>query len=151
MILCVCYHKFETNLQDLKQRSPMTGWRRYLMLLLIEWPTNGRRFRFWIHMIISLLHVPPMVDLPAPLQLIIFLRISNVITFLRHNHPMRFGNVMELVSSISPIELEDSDFLLKTYFVKYPLSSLFCLYMYVVWGLGYAIFVLGFGLIFFSS
>ena len=56
---------------------------------------------------------------------------------------MKFGNVIELVSSISPVELEDSDFLLKTYFVKYPLSMLFCLYTYVVFVLGYTIFVLG--------
>ena len=38
---------------------------------------------------------------------------------------MKFGNVIELVSTISPVELEDSDFLLKTYFVKYPLSMLY--------------------------
>ena len=56
---------------------------------------------------------------------------------------MKFGNVIELVSTISPVELEDSDFLLKTYFVKYPLSMLFCLYTYVVFVLGYTIFVLG--------
>ena len=56
---------------------------------------------------------------------------------------MKFGNVMELVSTISPVELEDSDFLLKTYFVKYPLSMLFCLYTYVVFVLGYTVFVLG--------
>ena len=143
------------------------------MLLSVELPTNRRRLYFWLNMIIAGLHVPPFVNpsvIPPEAQLFIFLRIITLVKFMRkgfliyislqiallqsiqslyykppnrHNHPMKFGNVIELVSTISPVELEDSDFLLKTYFVKYPLSMLFCLYTYVVFVLGYTIFVLG--------
>ena len=56
---------------------------------------------------------------------------------------MKFGNVIKIISTISPVELEDSNFLLKTYFVKYPLSMLSLLYAYAVFVLGYAVFVLG--------
>ena len=36
-----------------------------------------------------------------------------MVKFLRHNHPMKFGNLIDMLSHISPIELDDSDFLLK--------------------------------------
>ena len=150
MILCVCYHSwpiFKTWNNVLPWLVGDGTW----CFFWLRWPTNDVDFRFWIHMIISLLHVPPWL-IAGPLASWSFSCGFQTSSLSWGTiHPMQFGNVIELVSSISSVELEDSDFLLKTYFVKYPLSSLFCLYMYVVWGLGYAIFVLGFGLIFFSS
>ena len=55
-----------------------------------------------------------------------------MVKFLRHNHPMKFGNLIDMLSHISPIELDDSDFLLKVnlkllnLLQKITISDLFC-------------------------
>merc|ERR1711892_1504257 len=92
VLLCLYYHKLEVNLTDIKQHNQQTSWHRFLMLLSVELPVNWRRASFWLNMIIAGVHVP---------------RIVTIVKFMRNNHPMKFGNVMELVSTISPVELED--------------------------------------------
>ena len=145
VILVLTYHKLESNLRDLKQNKDPEGWTRFLMLLLFEWPTTWRRFMFWFNLLITTVHVPPFIgsDYSAERQLVMFLRIVAIFKFLKHNHPMKFDNIMEMVSSISPIDLEESDFTLKTYFVKYPLACMLIIYTYIVWFFGYIVFVLG--------
>lgn len=145
VILVLTYHKLESNLRDLKQNKDPVEWTRFLMLLLFEWPTTWRRFMFWFNLLVTTVHVPPFIgnDYSAERQLVMFLRAVAVFKFLKHNHPMKFDNIMEMVSSISPIDLEESNFTLKTYFVKSPLTCMLAIYCYIVWVFGYIVFVLG--------
>ena len=86
VLLCLFYNKLEVNLTDIKQRNKLTSWRRFLMLLSVELPTNRRRLCFWLNMIIAGLHVPPFVDpsiIPPEAQLFIFLRIITLVKFMR--------------------------------------------------------------------
>ena len=89
--------------------------------------------------------MPPFITsgVPPELQLVIFARIVAVLKFCKHNHPKQFNNIMELVGSISPIDLEESYFVMKTYFVEYPLYTLFIIYLYMIFVFGYIVFVLG--------
>jgi len=145
ILLLITYHKLEKNLVDLKQKLAPTSWMRFLMLLAVEWPTTWPRLSFWLTIAITSIHVPPFIDpkvYAAELQLVIFARIVCILKFCKHNHPMHITSITEMVSSISPIDLEESDFLLKTYFVKFPLTTLFVIYNYLVFVLGYVVFVL---------
>ena len=86
VLLCLNYNKLEVNLTDIKQRNKLTSWRRFLMLLSVELPTNRRRLYFWLNMIIAGLHVPPFVNpsvIPPEAQLFIFLRIITLVKFMR--------------------------------------------------------------------
>ena len=131
IVLLLTYHKLEKNLMDLKQKHEPTSWMRFLMLLSVEWPTNWSRLSFWLNIAITSIHVPPFTDYAAELQLVIFARIVCILKFCKHNHPMNITSITEMVSSISPIDLDGSDFLLKTYIVKYPLTTLFVIYNYL--------------------
>ena len=89
--------------------------------------------------------MPPFINsgYQPELQLVIFTRIVAALKFCKHNHPKQFNNIMELVTSISPIDFEESSFVLKTYFVEYPLYTLFIIYIYMIFVFGYVVFVLG--------
>jgi len=131
------YRKLKYNLEEIKEgRMDELGWPP-----LFSFSTEC--ILFWFQVFICGAHIPPWASgWPPEFQLFVFARIIQMVKFLRHNHPMKFGNLIDMLSHISPIELDDSDFLLKTYFVKYPLTVLFCGYIYVVFLVGYMVFVL---------
>jgi len=102
------YRKLKYNLEEIKEgRMDELGWPP-----LFSFSTEC--ILFWFQVFICGAHIPPWASgWPPEFQLFVFARIIQMVKFLRHNHPMKFGNLIDMLSHISPIELDDSDFLLK--------------------------------------
>jgi len=121
------YRKLKYNLEEIKEgRMDELGWPP-----LFSFSTEC--ILFWFQVFICGAHIPPWASgWPPEFQLFVFARIIQMVKFLRHNHPMKFGNLIDMLSHISPIELDDSDFLLKVnlkllnLLQKITISDLFC-------------------------
>ena len=89
------------------------------------------------------IHIPPIRGIPVPpeWQLIIFVRLYHTIKFMREHHPMRYNRMTEILKTVASIKLS-STFLLKSYFMKRPLTMLIGLYFFIVFGTGYVVFAL---------
>ena len=109
-MLVFWYRKLRHNLFDIKQRRQPSGWPPIFCM-------NAECALFWIQVFIYGAHIPPYIGYvfkwPPEIQLIVFLRLINLVKVMNHNHPMRFGHLIDMLSHISPIELDDSDFILK--------------------------------------
>ena len=117
---------------------------------------DARRIRFWFEVFIAGIHVPPylMIRHYADVQLICFLRVYQVMKFVKHHNPLKFGRVMGSITQVSPIDFHESNFMFKvfifkrrfsnfqSYFVKFPILTNAAIYCYCIFGLAYGIFVL---------
>jgi hypothetical protein len=89
------------------------------------------------------IHIPPIRGIPIhpEWQLVIFIRLYHTIKFMREHHPMRYNRMTEILKTVASIKLS-STFLLKSYFMKRPLTMLMGLYFFIVFGTGYVVFAL---------
>ena len=66
---------------------------------------------------------PGKFGLPVEIQLNTFLRLYQVIKYLREHHPMRYNRMTEILKTVGSVQLS-SAFLLKSHFLKRPLTML---------------------------
>ena len=60
---------------------------------------------------------------------------------MREHHPMRYNRMTEILKTVASIKLS-STFLLKSYFMKKPLTMLTGLYFFNIMAIGYIVFAL---------
>ncbi|CAG5095448.1 Oidioi.mRNA.OKI2018_I69.XSR.g14193.t1.cds [Oikopleura dioica] len=99
-------------------------------------------FWFYLELAISSVHVPIFnVGLPKEMQLMTFLRLYHLIKYMREHHPMRYNRMTEILKNLGSVTMSSS-FLLKSHFLKRPLTMLAGVYFFNVFAMGYVIYAL---------
>ena len=60
---------------------------------------------------------------------------------MREHHPMRYNRMTEILKTVGSVQLS-SAFLLKSHFLKRPLTMLMTLYLFNVFAIGYVVYAL---------
>ena len=110
------YQKLELNLIEVKQCKKERSWKSMIRYVLSP-SFDARRIRFWFEVFIAGIHVPPylMIRHYADVQLICFLRVYQVMKFVKHHNPLKFGRVMGSITQVSPIDFHESNFMFKVF------------------------------------
>ena len=109
----------------------------------------------YIEVFICTIHLPPWAPVgyssgrnwqgwPVEIQLCTFFRLFHIVKYLREHHPMRYNRMTEVLRTVASVKLS-SAFLLKSYFLKNPLTMLFSLYLFNIFAIGYVVFALEVG------
>ena len=118
---------------------------------------------YFFELCLSMIHLPPYTQMFNEFQLVMFCRLIHVVKFgvffeyfelsetfsqyltlkkfMREHHPMRYNRMTEVLKVVSQTKLSTS-FLVKSYFLKSPGISLFIIYLFNVFIIGYIVYAL---------
>ncbi|XP_078678435.1 small conductance calcium-activated potassium channel protein 3-like [Branchiostoma floridae x Branchiostoma belcheri] len=127
------YYTLELNLLKIRHRVPENA-------SLCKLPS---RYPMAIELVISFLHVPPLLHLyiPPELQLIVLCRMYHLFRFLKNHNTIAKSTSIRLLVSFMQKDLSDA-FQFKSFFMKHPFTIIFTLYLYDAFVIGYVVFAL---------
>ncbi|CAH1265636.1 KCNN3 [Branchiostoma lanceolatum] len=127
------YYKQELDLLKIRHRVPENA-------SLCKVPS---RYPMAIELVVSFLHVPPILHLyiPPELQLIVLVRTYHLFRFLKNHNKIAKSASIRLLVSFMQKDLSDT-FQFKSFFMKHPFTIIFTLYLFDAFVVGYVVFAL---------